>query len=61
MSEYCKQCSEVVFGYDRKDFFELCEDSGWLVVLCEGCGPIQVDRNGECVSVDCDLKHGADK
>jgi hypothetical protein len=27
-------------------------------VLCEGCGPIQVDNDGRCLSVDCDHQHG---
>jgi hypothetical protein len=25
----------------------------YAIVLCEGCGPIQVDREGSCISEDC--------
>jgi hypothetical protein len=27
------------------------------IVLCETCGPIQVDHEGHCVSTDCDGYH----
>lgn len=63
MADFCKQCSERLFG---KDFQELAglltpeQVAAGLVasVLCEGCGPIQVDNDGRCLSVDCDHQHG---
>jgi hypothetical protein len=62
MADFCKQCSIELFG---KDFGELANlgkgrelepDHGWLV-LCEGCGPIYVDEEGNCLSVDCEGDH----
>ncbi len=58
MADYCKQCSTTIFG---KDYGELAglsskEDTDaklYPVVLCEGCGAIQVDHTGACVSEDC--------
>lgn len=40
------------------DFAGLTTVEGWhnneaCVVLCESCGPIQVDPEGWCVSADC--------
>lgn len=62
MADFCKACSEKHFD---KDFGELARittheafaDGRAAVVLCEGCGPIQVDPDGRCVSVDCTM-HG---
>ena len=52
MSDYCKTCSEELFGKDFGDFAgliskELAQSGDWAVVLCEGCGPIQVNDLGE--------------
>lgn len=63
MADYCKQCSERIFG---QDFGELkgfsspqdTADEKYVSVLCEGCGPIQVDHEGKCVSPDCPRGHG---
>lgn len=60
MSEFCKQCAEVMFGPEHKSSFigqTTAED--WAVgkaavVLCEDCGPIQVDPDGVCISQECD-------
>lgn len=62
MADFCKACSEEHFD---KDFGELAgittgeafADGRAAVVICEGCGPIQVDPEGRCISVDCRL-HG---
>ncbi len=62
MSEFCKQCADTLFGPEHKSSFigqTSLED--WAkgraaVVLCEDCGPIQVNPEGVCVSQDCD-KH----
>lgn len=57
MGEYCNQCSYVMFGIIG-DFVgytpEEDEANGiYALVICEGCGPIQVDHKGNCVSKDC--------
>jgi len=59
MADFCKECSEEMFD---KDFKELAGLQGedkekFPVVICEGCGPIQVDNEGKCISRDCE-KHG---
>ena len=53
-----------LFGEDHKDLAELStkEDSKnnlFPVVVCEGCGIIQVDCLGRCISSDCLENHGA--
>lgn len=58
MSEFCKACSEEMFGPGSNDFKNMTTKSDWqsgraAMVLCEGCGPIQVDPEGNCVSKDC--------
>ncbi len=66
MASFCQQCSVGMFGEDFEDMKGLCtledNDKGlYSVVLCEDCGPCQVDRNGRCVSEDCMKQHGAKK
>lgn len=53
MADFCKQCSEYLFGFDSKDFaglnpeIVLNKDEGFKV-LCEGCGEvILVDHDGQ--------------
>ena len=65
MAEFCRQCSIANFGEDYGDFAGLLsaedEANGLLqVVLCEGCGPIVVDRAGACHCDDCLMEHGAE-
>ncbi len=62
MADFCKQCSYDTFGKDFGDLAELTQLENWLQGLaqchiCEGCGPIQVDPEGNCVSEDC-IKKG---
>jgi hypothetical protein len=62
MADFCKQCSTDLFGKDHEDLAGLITkeqvDHGYgQVVLCEGCGPTQVDHKGVCLVNDC-LKHG---
>ena len=59
MADFCKQCSIENFGQDFGELANLIteEDTkNGLVsspVICEGCGIIQVNHLGECVSEDC--------
>ena len=58
MADFCYQCSLVIFGQDFGDLRGLTPIADWrqgkgALVLCEGCGVIQVDPNGHCVSHDC--------
>ena len=61
MAEFCKACSIELYGKDLKELANITTESDLkraraASVLCEGCGPIQVDQHGNCVS-DC-LKSG---
>lgn len=63
MADFCKQCTEELFQVGHNDLSNLVsaeeEAEGYMAtVLCEGCGPIQVNREGKCLSHDCDKKHG---
>lgn len=58
MAKFCKQCSLELFGKDNEDFLGLTSKSKWedgvaTVVMCEGCGLIQVSPEGSCASDDC--------
>lgn len=64
MADFCQQCLLNIFGGDTGDLAGLStpEDTAkglYPVVLCEGCGPTQVDDRGKCVAPDCLEKHGA--
>jgi len=56
MAEFCNQCTEYRLGAGcAGDFQNLStsEDTKaglFAVVLCEGCGAIQVDHLGNCIS-----------
>lgn len=57
MAEYCVQCAEY-WGFEP-DFKGLVTREEWdrglaAIVVCEGCGIIQVDPRGNCASLDCD-------
>lgn len=61
MADFCKQCSIDIFGEDFRELAGITTQEGWndgkaAVVLCEGCGPIQVDPDGNCVSENCDCQ-----
>lgn len=61
MAEFCEACSKEL-GHPYGDFRGLTSNENWengkaALVLCEGCGPIQVNPAGFCVSNDC-LKAG---
>jgi len=65
MADFCKQCSEELFG---KNYYELTnlggpdrellkDEKGWEV-LCEGCGWTYVDHTGKCLNPQCLKHHG---
>lgn len=62
MSDFCKQCSEELFGKDFGDFKglitpeEVREGKG-AVVLCEDCVTCMVDHEGRCIAA-CEKNHG---
>lgn len=58
MSEFCKQCSNELFGEDLKDVAGIttAEDTAngiYANIICEVCGVVQVDHEGSCVSHYC--------
>lgn len=55
MADFCKQCSIEQFGEDFGDLAGLCDYDNDAVVICEGCGFINVDHEGTCVSAYCYL------
>ena len=62
MADFCKQCSMDIFGEDFKDLSGLTKEEDWqqhkaVATICEGCGLIQVDPDGNCVTTAC-LKSG---
>ncbi len=63
MADFCKQCSIELFGKDCGDLANLGDGTplkegyGWNA-LCEGCGPTQVNDEGECISPSCIREHG---
>lgn len=63
MSSFCKQCSLDVFGEDFGDMANISTQSDtkaglYASVLCEDCGYIQVDHEGNCVTHDKKPQHG---
>lgn len=58
MADFCRQCAIDLWGEDPRDLAGITTPEGWgrglaCSVICEGCGPIQVDPDGNCVSSDC--------
>lgn len=58
MADFCKQCSERVFGEDFRDLEGLCEEGQTVQLICEGCGNAEVDHEGVCINPDCWEHHG---
>lgn len=61
MAEFCNQCAKDLL-FEPGDFAgriteEKVREGFGSVVLCEGCGVILVDHEGNCISVDCPI-HG---
>lgn len=69
MADFCKACSIDLFGEDLEDLADITKEEDFkkglaYIVTCEGCGFIQVDPEGNCLSKDCLSKelpgHGID-
>lgn len=63
MADFCKLCAIEMFGEDTGDLADISkpEDTAkglYACVLCESCGPIQVNHLGECITPWCYEKHG---
>lgn len=63
MADFCKLCSIDNFGEDFGEMAGISSEADtragrFAGVLCEDCGLIQVDREGQCVSLDCLKRHG---
>ena len=63
MADFCRQCSLELFGKDFGDLANITKKRDYkkglaVVVLCEGCGYIQVDPKWNCISKDCLKEHG---
>ena len=64
MADFCLQCGIEMFGPEIPcDMAGLSTEEDtknglFAVVLCEGCGGIQVDHTGKCISSDC-KEHGS--
>jgi len=56
MAEFCEACAAEL-GNPYGDFRDMVAEGEVTLVLCEGCGAIYVDPQGNCVSKDC-LKAG---
>jgi hypothetical protein len=62
MADFCKDCSFRHFGDDYRDLAGLStpEDTAnklYCSVICEGCGFIQVDHEGVCITNKCLVDH----
>lgn len=53
MADFCKQCANNL-GFTELDLvFPNLRKGEYMSALCEGCGAIQVNSKGECISSDC--------
>ena len=58
MADFCKQCSEEMWGEDTRDLAASPgEEYERLYTLCEDCGPTVVNHDGHCIGA-CTKKHG---
>lgn len=59
MADFCKQCSEELFGEGFNDFENCVPEGHYYLAICEGCGFNAImNHKGECVSAECLKKHG---
>jgi len=50
VADFCRQCSEEIFGEDFGDFRDCSPTYGpFKAVICEGCGATHVDFEGNCI------------
>lgn len=69
MADFCKQCSIEMFGEDGEDLKGISDRTltkeekekglGWSAI-CEGCGFIIVNDEGECITENCLKRHGCE-
>ena len=65
MADFCMQCAFEMWGLGiPNDLIGLSTEEDtknglYAVVLCESCGPTQVDHTGKCIAPYCYMKHGA--
>lgn len=57
MADFCRDCSIDVWGKDYGDLADLSTEEDtknglFCVVICEGCGIIQVDHEGVSITKD---------
>lgn len=62
MADFCRACATEIFGEYNGDMNGVTSEKDWQegragVTICEGCGLIQVDPEGNCATKDC-LKQG---
>lgn len=62
MADFCKQCSMDTFQEDFRELAGLSTPADTAIrlyasAICEGCGYVQVDHEGICVSPDCLVDH----
>ncbi len=63
MADFCLQCAhEMRFDCDFTGIMSEAEHQKGLKasVLCESCGPIQVDGHGKCITIGCLENHNPD-
>ena len=58
MASFCRACSIKLRGKDFGDLAKITTKKNEAnkvaaIVICEGCGVIQVDNAGNCISTDC--------
>lgn len=58
MADFCRECSIALFGDDFGELAGLTKPEDWakglaVLAICEGCGSIQVDPEGNCVHENC--------
>jgi hypothetical protein len=53
VSCFCKACSVDTFGKDFRDLAGQVPEDDVGTDLCEGCGAIFVNHDGDCLSTDC--------
>jgi hypothetical protein len=52
MVDFCKDCSIEMWGKDTGDFADIAKPGENAFVLCEGCGYIWVDSEGQRINLD---------